>query len=96
MIDALSSFVRLFVSTVGLVALPDAAALGVAGAVALVVVSVVALVIATIGAVVPGATGSPRRHPTRDSELTAPLTQSDPDAAGHVRRRGPGAVLSAA
>lgn len=35
-------------------------------------------------------------HPTRRIELTAPLAQSDPDAAGHVRRRGPGQVTAAA
>ncbi|MDT3317689.1 DUF6412 domain-containing protein [Microbacterium sp. KSW4-11] len=35
-------------------------------------------------------------HPTRRIELTAPLAQSDPDAPGHVRRRGPGQVTAAA
>ncbi|WP_312678344.1 DUF6412 domain-containing protein [Microbacterium sp.] len=28
--------------------------------------------------------------------MSAPLTQSDPDAAGHVRRRGPGEAAPAA
>lgn len=35
-------------------------------------------------------------HPTRRIELTAPLAQSDPDAPGHVRRRGPNQVTAAA
>ncbi|MEV5042057.1 hypothetical protein [Microbacterium sp. LMI1x-1-1.1] len=35
-------------------------------------------------------------HPTRRTELTAPLGQSDPDAPGHIRRRGPSWVTAAA
>lgn len=56
----------------------------------------IVLIVATSSA----ATRVPRRgsptHPTRRSELSAPLTQSDPDAAGHVRRRGPGEAAPAA
>lgn len=56
----------------------------------------IVLIVATSSA----ATHVPRRgsptHPTRRSELSAPLTQSDPHAAGHVRRRGPGRAAPAA
>lgn len=56
----------------------------------------IVLIVATSSA----ATHVPRRgsptHPTRRSELSAPLTQSDPDAAGHVLRRGPGRAAPAA
>ncbi|MFL0565926.1 DUF6412 domain-containing protein [Microbacterium sp. 179-I 1D1 NHS] len=38
-----------------------------------------------------------RRRWGQEGETTpAPLAQSDPDAAGHVRRRGPGRVTAAA
>lgn len=96
MIDVVLSAVRLSLATLALVALSDPAALGVAGTVAVIIVSLVALAVATVAVTVPPAERGSRRHPTRDAELTAPLAQSDPDAAGHVRRRGPGAVLAAA
>jgi hypothetical protein len=31
-------------------------------------------------------------HPRRGIDLSAPLAQSDPDAAGHARPRAPGSV----
>jgi hypothetical protein len=96
MVDVVLSAVRLSLATLALVTGSDPAALGVAGSVALVIAAVVALAVTTVGATAPPADRGPRRHPTRAAELTAPLAQSDPDAAGHVRRRGPGAVLTAA
>lgn len=74
----------------------DPAASGSVATVTVMLLAAIVLIVATSGA----ATHVPRRgspaHPTRRSELSAPLTQSDPDAAGHVRRRGPGQAAAAA
>lgn len=95
MVEAISSTFRATLALLGVFALADPASSSplVAVAVAVAVALLVALLVAA----------SPRTrsrgsavHPTRRSELTAPLTQSDPAAAGHVRRRGPGQVTAAA
>lgn len=54
------------------------------------------LTLALLATAVHAGTRGAAPHPTRRIELTAPLAQSDPDAPGHVRRRGPGQVTAAA
>jgi len=45
---------------------------------------------------VPLRTASGGAHPRRARDVSAPLAQSDPDAAGHPRPRAPGRTLPAA
>ncbi|MBO0981252.1 DUF6412 domain-containing protein [Microbacterium sp. SD291] len=72
-------------AALGLVALPDAAALGVA-------IALVALTTLTIAVAlsVREAPGRSTAHPQRAIDAGALLTQSHPDAAGHPRPRAPG------
>lgn len=80
-----------FVATaLGLVSMPDAAALGLAIA----LLAVTALTLAIVLSVRPGATAD-APHPLRAIDVGALLTQSDPDAAGHPRPRAPGVATAA-
>ncbi|GAA3037335.1 hypothetical protein [Microbacterium dextranolyticum] len=96
MIDAISGLVRAMLAMLGLLALADPAATGSLSAVAVLVLAVALLVVAVIAASVAARGLGARIHPTRRAELRAPLTQSDPAAPGHVRRRGPGRAVAAA
>lgn len=80
----------LVAAVLGLVAMPDAASLGLA--IALVAVAVLAAAI-TLGALPATRSGSP--HPLRAIAVGAIPAQSDPDAAGHPRPRAPGAPIAA-
>ena len=77
-------------SALGIVALPDAAAVGVA--IALVALATLTLVVA-LSLVPPTAGTSP--HPQRAIDVSTLLAQSDPDAAGHPRPRAPGVAVAA-
>lgn len=77
-------------AALGLVALPDATALGVA--IALVAVAVLTIAVA-LTAVPRGGADAP--HPQRAIDVGVLLTQSDPDAAGHPRPRAPGVAVPA-
>ncbi|EQM73366.1 MULTISPECIES: DUF6412 domain-containing protein [Microbacterium] len=80
-----------FVATaLGLVSMPDAAALGLAIA----LLAVTALTLAIVLSVRPGATAD-TPHPLRAIDIGTLLTQSDPDAAGHPRPRAPGVATAA-
>ncbi|MFK3678098.1 DUF6412 domain-containing protein [Microbacterium sp. NPDC090218] len=80
-----------FVATaLGLVSMPDAAALGLAIA----LLAVTALTLAIVLSVCPGATAD-APHPLRAIDVGVLLTQSDPDAAGHPRPRAPGVATAA-
>lgn len=96
MIDTLAGLVRAMLSVLGLLALADPAANGSLAAVAVLVLAVALLVVAAIAASVAARAPAGGVHPTRRAELRAPLTQSDPAAPGHVRRRGPGRPIAAA
>lgn len=95
MIETIAALLRAMLTGLGLIAVLDPVSTGSLVAVAVLVLSVAALVVVALATLYPGPSG-PRTHPTRHTELTAPLAQSDPDAAGHVRRRGPGVVVAAA
>lgn len=97
MIDTLRFVVRELISGIGMLA-PDVAQIGalsaVAVAVAVATLAVVVLV-ATAASTLEGA--SPTRvRSARSRLLAAPLAQSDPDAPGHVLRRGPSRAAPAA
>ena len=77
-------------AALGLVALPDAAALGVAVA----VLALTALTIA-LALTVRQAPDRSAPHPQRAIDIGALLSQSDPDAAGHPRPRAPGVAVAA-
>lgn len=77
-------------AALGLVAVPDAASLGVAVALVAVTVLVLAVALSIRHAWNPSAP-----HPLRAIDPSVLLSQSDPDAAGHPRPRAPGAVAAA-
>jgi hypothetical protein len=77
-------------ATLGLVAMPDAAALGVAIA----VIAVTALVLA-VALSIRTTVDARAPHPWRAIDVSALLAQSDPDAAGHPRPRAPGVAIPA-
>jgi len=77
-------------TALGLVSVPDAAALGLAIA----LVAVTALTLAMVLSL-HQATGSSAPHPWRAIDVSTLLSQSDPDAAGHPRPRAPGVATAA-
>ncbi|MGW8483204.1 DUF6412 domain-containing protein [Microbacterium sp. NPDC055903] len=87
MTDFLELLTRFALSALGLTALPDLAAIGLAIA----LLAMTALIVAvTIGVVHVG--GGSAAHPLRAIDVGVLLPQSDPDAAGHPRPRAPGVV----
>ena len=77
-------------TALGLMSMPDAAALGLAVA----LLAVTALTLAIVLSVRPEAT-SDAPHPLRAIDVGTLLPQSDPDAAGHRRPRAPGVATAA-
>lgn len=77
-------------SALGLIAVPDAAALGVAIA----LIALTTLTIAVALSLVPPTEGA-TPHPLRAIDVSTLLAQSDPDAAGHPRPRAPGVAVAA-
>lgn len=84
------SVLSVVLAALGLVSVPDAAALGLAIA----LVAVTALVVAVALSIRPSA-GTRAPHPWRAIDASALLAQSDPDAAGHPRPRAPGGAIRA-
>lgn len=69
------------------------------GLVAFAAVALAAVALAALAAhavALPAASGRSVAHPRRSIDESAPLTQSDPDAAGHSRPRAPGRAVPAA
>ncbi|MDQ1125034.1 hypothetical protein QE428_000067 [Microbacterium sp. SORGH_AS 505] len=87
-------FLRVVLQLLGLIVAVDPSIAGSALTIALLALAI--LTLALLATTLHAATRGSTPHPTRRIELTAPLAQSDPDAAGHVRRRGPGQVTAAA
>lgn len=90
MSEWVQSVLSVVLAALGLVAVPDATALGLAIA----LVAVTALVVAVALSIRPAA-GARAPHPWRAIDVSALLAQSDPDAAGHPRPRAPGAAIPA-
>ncbi|WP_020096905.1 DUF6412 domain-containing protein [Microbacterium sp. 11MF] len=87
-------FLHVVLEVLGLLVAVDPSATGSALTVALLALAV--LTLALLATTVNAAGRGAAPHPTRRIELTAPLAQSDPDAPGHIRRRGPSQVTAAA
>ncbi|CAL4860326.1 DUF6412 domain-containing protein [Microbacterium sp. MM2322] len=85
---------RVVLEVLGLIVAVDPSTSGSALTMALLALTV--LTLALLATARFAATRGSTPHPTRRTELTAPLAQSDPDAPGHVRPRGPGQVTAAA
>lgn len=77
-------------SALGVIAVPDAAALGVAIA----LIALTTLTIAVALSLVPPRGGT-APHPLRAIDVSTLLAQSDPDAAGHPRPRAPEVAVAA-
>jgi hypothetical protein len=91
-IASLIALLNLLLATAELALTPGTGAPLLAVVLAAAVVATVAIVLVVLPALLAGA--SPRAP--RPIDPSAPLTQSDPDAAGHPRPRAPGFVARAA
>ncbi|MFT4258367.1 DUF6412 domain-containing protein [Microbacterium sp.] len=89
--DLLRGMLGFAATALGVILMPDAAALGLAIAFLAVTTLTIALAL-SFGAITATADAP---HPLRAIDAGAPLAQSDPDAAGHPRPRAPGAAVPA-
>ncbi|MFG6444071.1 DUF6412 domain-containing protein [Microbacterium sp. P06] len=92
MFETITSTMHLLLSVLGLVGTPDPSAIGVAVA----VIAVGLLALSTVSTALPGTGDVSAPHPRRAIDISTPLSQSDPDAAGHPRPRAPQSAASAA
>lgn len=90
MTEWLSQMLSFVAAALGLVSMPDAAALGLAIA----LLAVTTLALAIVLSVRPEPTAD-APHPSRAINIDTPLTQNHPDAAGHPRPRAPGTLAAA-
>lgn len=95
MIATITGILRRVLTALGLLAAASTDTSGALLAAAVVALAVTMLLVALMASSAHRSRSGSAAHPTRRSELFAPLTQSDPDAAGHVRRRGPSQVPAA-
>lgn len=96
MIDALMTWLALVVATLGLAtggAVAGGTTAALAVSLALIAASVVLL--AVVAMTHPASGGASPPHPRRAIDVSSPLAQSDPDAAGHPRPRAPQSVAPA-
>ncbi|MFI8631417.1 DUF6412 domain-containing protein [Microbacterium sp. NPDC077663] len=94
MIDTIFNALRVVFEVFGILITVDPSLSGSGLTIAL--LALVATTLALLATALHAAARGSAPHPTRRIELVAPLAQSDPDAPGHVRRRGPGQVTAAA
>ncbi|WP_065570064.1 DUF6412 domain-containing protein [Microbacterium oleivorans] len=94
MIYAIVPFLRVVIEVLGRIVAVDPSMSAPALTVALLALAV--LTLALLATALYAASRGSAPHPTRRIELTTPLAQSDPDAPGHIRRRGPSRVTAAA
>ena len=92
MFTSIVAALHVLATTLGLIATPDPAAIGVA----LAVVAIGLLVVAGTTVALPDGGGASAPHPRRAIDISTPLSQSDPDASGHPRPRAPQSAASAA
>ena len=93
MTDAIGSLMDILFASLGLITGIDPAALTIYAGVVLAAALVVALLYALT---LPRSARASLAHARRAIDASAPLSQSDPDAAGHPRSRAPGFAASAA
>lgn len=96
MTETVARLLRGVLAVLGLIALADPVLNGPLVTVAVVALAAALLVVALLAVSMRARPRGLSDHPTRRTELLAPLMQSDPDAAGHIRRRGPGQAAAAA
>lgn len=94
MIDAFLTVLHAIAVAVGLMG-PDITQAGSWIAMAVAVASL-AVVVVSAATAFAGSSRSSRVHPTRTDVRHASVSQSDPDAPGHILRRGPGGPVPAA
>ena len=90
---SMGALLQLLFAVLGVAQAPDS------GLAALAVVAVAAIAVAAIAlhmAGLPLLSGRSTAHPRTSIDVSAPLDQSDPDAAGHTRPRAPGLAAQAA
>lgn len=91
-IDVIGSFLHVLLASLGLTAGVQAGSLAVCA-----IVMAAALIVVMLHAIAPPRSAlTSRAHPRKAIDVSAALTQSDPDAAGHPRSRAPGFAASAA
>lgn len=95
MIDAFLSVLHAIAVAVGLMG-PDIAQAGCWATVAVAVASLAVIVVVSVTTESADSSRSSRVHPTRTNVLRVSVPQSDPDAPGHILRRGPGGAVTAA
>ncbi|MFS0793651.1 DUF6412 domain-containing protein [Microbacterium sp. 1P10AE] len=95
MIASFLTALNLLLVTAELALTPDGGA-SPAPLLALALAAAVVLTVAVAVLVFRLLTGAPPARPTRPIDPSAPLAQSDPDAAGHPRPRAPGRAAPAA
>lgn len=90
---SIGAVLQLLFAVLGVAQAPDSG-LAALAAVAVAAIAVAAITLHAVG--VPLLTGRSSAHPRTSIDASAPLAQSDPDAAGHTRSRAPGLAASAA
>jgi len=92
MIDAVGSLLQVLFASLGAMVGIESSSL------AVIVVAVAAAVIVVFlhAIALPRSARASLSHPSSAIDVSAPLSQSDPDAAGHPRSRAPGFAASAA
>lgn len=94
MIETINALLQLMLTALGIAPLPTGLEAGGLLGIAAVLVAVAVIAVAVM-VVAPlfGIRSAP--HPRRAIDVSALLTQSDPDAAGHPRPRAPGVAPAA-
>jgi hypothetical protein len=93
MTDAIGALLHVLLASAGLIAGLEP---GTVTVFAVVVVAAALFVAVMHGATLPQSARGSLARPRRAIDDSAPLSQSDPDAAGHPRSRAPGYAASAA
>ena len=97
MIDAFLLLLRTIAVAVGILPTGVSPITSLAVVAAGIALAAAVLVVMAAGAATrPDRSAHDRIRPARSDVLSAPVAQSDPDAPGHILRRGPSAALPAA
>lgn len=94
MFESIGSVLHLVLVSLGIIASADPGTVVVATAMTLAIAAIAIALHARRG--LRATTGAAVSRPRRAIDVSVPLAQSDPDAAGHARPRAPGLVASAA
>jgi hypothetical protein len=92
MLDGIFGALHVLLALAGLMSVGDGSSLALT--VALIAIALTVAALLRIDAST--RTARTRAHPRRAMDVSSPLSQSDPDAAGHARPRAPGRAAPAA